>query len=287
MKKRKKIGIPRSILYYRYGVLWKHFFINLNCNVLLSKSHNKENNQEINICNLYNSYLNCIEELKDKCDYVLVSYAFDYGENNKVCIILNGMNRTINNILTKKQILEFKIKYTKFNIEFITMLKIGLKITKNIPKIIYSYVLAEKKQKQYNKNKENYQKHLVDKPNKKILIMSHFYIVESDIINETINILKDKEIIPLLSSNLNQKIAYDYSKYYNEETGNKYIKEMIGAYYYYQHIVSGVIYMSNKQCKIDSILKNTSLFKNNIPFLEMDINNQDRNALENFIKKLK
>ena len=287
MKKRKIVGIPRSMLFYRYGVLWKHFFINLNCKIVLSKNDNIERFKEINICNLYNSYLNCLCELSEKCDYVIVSSVYNYGKRNKVCNLFNINSKKINSILTKKQILEFKIKYTNLNTEFISMLKIGLKLTKNIPKIIYSYILATKKQKNYNKNKENYQKHLIDKQNKKILIMSNFYVVESDIINKITNILKNNEIILILSSNLNKKIAYDYSKYYKEETGNRYIKEMIGAYFFYQHIVSGVIYISNKKCIIDSILKNTSLFNNNLPLLEIDLINQDENMIENFIKKIK
>ena len=40
--KKIKVGIPRALLYYRYGVLWKNFFENLGCNVILSPETNRE-----------------------------------------------------------------------------------------------------------------------------------------------------------------------------------------------------------------------------------------------------
>ena len=40
--KKIKIGIPRAILYYRYGVLWKNYFESLGLNVVLSPETNHE-----------------------------------------------------------------------------------------------------------------------------------------------------------------------------------------------------------------------------------------------------
>ena len=36
MKKKIKIGIPRSFLYYRNYILWKNFFEIIGCNIVLS-----------------------------------------------------------------------------------------------------------------------------------------------------------------------------------------------------------------------------------------------------------
>ena len=61
---------------------------------------------------------------------------------------------------------------------------------------------------------------------------------------------------------------------------------MIGAYYYYQYIVSGVIYISPNNCEIDTILNNTSVFNNKVPLLRSKQNNINQNILDEFIKKL-
>ena len=39
--KKIKIGIPRALLYYRYGVLWKYFLKKLGLNVILSPETNQ------------------------------------------------------------------------------------------------------------------------------------------------------------------------------------------------------------------------------------------------------
>ena len=36
------IGIPRALLYHKYGDLWEQFFINLHLNVIVSPLTNKE-----------------------------------------------------------------------------------------------------------------------------------------------------------------------------------------------------------------------------------------------------
>ena len=61
---------------------------------------------------------------------------------------------------------------------------------------------------------------------------------------------------------------------------------MVGAYYYYQYIVSGVIYISPNNCEIDNILNSTSVFNNDVPLLKIKHNNIDHNIIDEFIKKL-
>ena len=40
--KKKKIGIPRAFLYYRYKILWTYFFKNLGYEIILSNNTTKE-----------------------------------------------------------------------------------------------------------------------------------------------------------------------------------------------------------------------------------------------------
>ena len=40
--KKITIGIPKAFLYYRYNILWKTFFENLGCKIIVSKDTTKE-----------------------------------------------------------------------------------------------------------------------------------------------------------------------------------------------------------------------------------------------------
>lgn len=277
--KKIKIGIPRALLYHRYGVLWKNFFEKLGCNVILSPETNNEilklgiNNSVDESCLSYKIFIGHTLYLIDKCDYILIARICDYGKKDKVCTRLNGNYDTIKELIPKNKILEYNIEKTKLCYQFIGLMKTGFKITINIPRIIYAYLHAIKKQKKFDENKENNQKNLLLKENKKILIVSHFYNIEDKYISKyIIDYLKENNLIVISSNKLNKKIAKRFSEYFSETIYWKYSKEQIGSIYYYKNQIDGIIYISSYPCGIDSLVNNLSIMKNkDIPQLNIII----------------
>ena len=298
--KKIKIGIPRALLYYRYGVLWKNFFESLGCNVVLSPETNKEivelgcNNTIDESCLSYKIYVGHVLYLANKCDYILISRVCDYGKKDKVCTRFNGTYDDIKHKIFKDQIIDYDIEYTKLKFPFIGFLKIGLKFTKNIPKIIYSYYKSKKKQQKYNINQANNEKNKLSKPQKHILILSHFYNIQDKFISKYITTyLEENNIIPIYSSKLDPKITTFFSKYFSNTLYWKYQKEMIGSLYYTKKMIDGVIFISTYPCGIDSLVNNLAILKNkDIPILNLVIDENItelslETKLESFIDILK
>lgn len=283
--KKIKIGIPRAMLYYRYGVLWKNFFELLGLNVVLSPQTNIEiltlgtNNTIDECCLSYKIYIGHALYLSKICDYILVSRVCDYGKKDKVCTRLNGTYDNLKHLIPQEQLIDYNIDHTKRKYEFFGFLKMGLKFTKNIPKIIYSYLYAKEKQKQYDKNKANEEKNKLTKPNKKILIMSHFYNIQDKFISNYITTyLENNNLIPIYSNNIDKKTATTYSEYFSNTLYWKYSKEMVGSFYYYQHQIDGVIYISTYPCGVDALVNNLLMLKNkDLPTLNLLI---DENITE-------
>ena len=283
--KKIKLGIPRALLYWRYGVLWKNFFENLNCNVVLSPETNKEilelgiNNTIDECCLSYKIYIGHVLYLSKKCDYIFVSRICDYGRKDKVCTRLNGTYDNIRCLIPEEQIIDYNIEHTKYKYEFFEFFKIGLKFSKNPIRIIYSYLEAKKKQKQFNINKHNEEKNKLTKNNKKILIVSHFYNIKDKFISSYINeYLEAADIIPIFSNSLDRKIATKFSEYFSNTLYWKYSKEMIGSLYYYKNQIDGIIFISTYPCGIDSLVNNLAIAKNKeIPILNLLI---DENITE-------
>lgn len=283
--KKIKIGIPRAMLYYRYGVLWKNFFELLGLNVVLSPQTNREiltlgtNNTIDECCLSYKIYIGHALYLSKICDYILVSRVCDYGKKDKVCTRLNGTYDNLKHLIPQEQLIDYNINHTKRKYEFFGFLKMGLKFTKNIPKIIYSYLYAKEKQKQYDKNKANEEKNKLTKPNKKILIMSHFYNIQDKFISNYITTyLENNNLIPIYSNNIDKKTATTYSEYFSNTLYWKYSKEMVGSFYYYQHQIDGVIYISTYPCGVDALVNNLLMLKNkDLPTLNLLI---DENITE-------
>lgn len=283
--KKIKIGIPRAMLYYRYGVLWKNFFELLGLNVVLSPQTNREiltlgtNNTIDECCLSYKIYIGHALYLSKICDYILVSRVCDYGKKDKVCTRLNGTYDNLKHLIPQEQLIDYNIDHTKRKYEFFGFLKMGLKFTKNIPKIIYSYLYAKEKQKQYDKNKANEEKNKLTKTNKKILIMSHFYNIQDKFISNYITTyLENNNLIPIYSNNIDKKTATTYSEYFSNTLYWKYSKEMVGSFYYYQHQIDGVIYISTYPCGVDALVNNLLMLKNkDLPTLNLLI---DENITE-------
>lgn len=277
--KKIKIGIPRAMLYYRYGVLWKTFFENLGLNVVLSPETNREildlgiNNTVDECCLSYKIYIGHAIYLSKKCDYILISRACDYGKKDKVCTRFNATFDNLKYLIPESQIIDYNIEYTKHNYPLPQFIKIGFKFTKHPIRIISSYYYATKKQKIYNQNNYNEERNKLLRNNKKILIISHFYNIKDKYIsNYIINYLEKNNITPIFSNNLDRKTATKFSQYFSNTLYWKYSKEMIGSLYYYLHQIDGLIFISTYPCGVDSLVNNLAIRKNNnIPKLNLII----------------
>ena len=277
--KKIKIGLPRAFLYHRYGVLWKTFFANLNCQIVVSPETNRNilelgiNNTLEECCLSYKIYIGHVLYLKDKCDYILISRICNYGKKEKVCTIFNGTYDVIKNLIPKKELIEYNIDHMKLKYEFSEFLKMGLKVNKNIFKVIYSYLIAKNRQKFFDINKENEEKHKLYQKNKKILIVSQSYNIKDNYISKLIiDYLENSNITVLCSNRLNKSLATSFSEYFSETLNWKYAKETIGSIYYYRNHINGIIFISTYPCGQDSLVNNLAIYKNNyLPILNIII----------------
>ena len=298
--KKTKIGIPRSFLYYRYGIFWKTFFTTLGCKIILSPETNEDiltlgkNNTIDECCLSYKIYIGHVISLKDRCDYILVPRICDYGKKDKVCTRFNGTYDNVKHIITNTNILTYNIHHTKFSYEFFNFLKIGFRFSKNPIKIIYSYLKGKKKQKKYFQNKENEQINKLHTKNKKVLIISHFYILNDNYLSKYIkDYLENNEITPIYSDNLDKSLASSFSDYFSDTLYWKYSKELVGSLYFYRYQITGIILISTYPCGLDSLVNNLLIYKNNyLPILNiiMDENISKLNLetkLESFIDIIK
>ena len=277
--KKIKIGIPRALLYHRYGILWKHFFELLGCNVVLSPETNQKilelgiNNTIDETCLSYKIYVGHVLYLEEICDYILISRVCDYGKKDKVCTRLNGTYDDIKNKIPVYKILDFDIEYTFRKYPLLGFIKIGFKFTKNIFKIIYSYYKAVKKQIKYDSHLSNIEKNKLTKENKKILIISRSYNINDKFISTYIKeYLKENNIIPIYSSNIERKTTKEFSEYFSNTLYWLYSKENVGSLYYLKNQINGIIFLSTYPCGIDTLVNNLLILKNkDIPMLNIII----------------
>ncbi len=242
----KTIGIPRYLFYSKYKEFIKNYFEYLGYNVVLSSKYPEIIKNKLR-CNVYNKYLSHINNLTNKCDIILVPYMYENTTDETICPILENIHTIIFNDI--KNIITFNLNNS------VTIIKNTIKIDKNIPKIIISYLLAKLDYKKSIKKQQNAQRELFQSNRKKILIVTDEYY------EEKINI--NPEYATLYSKYLDEKTAIDYYRTHPQKTKLYSIKLMLGSIYYYNFTVDKILIIYHNNCKYD-ILKHIKNLPNNI-----------------------
>ena len=295
--KKITIGIPKAFLYYRYINLWKTFFENLDCEIIVSKDTTKEiieigKNYSIDeSCLSSKIYIGHVASLKDKCDYVLIPRIENYGKNEKVCVKFNATYDMVKNLFPNTKILEYNIEKNKNRFTVLSFLKVGLKINKNPFKVLFSYFIAKRYYKKENQKKYKEQIIKINNQKKlKILIVSHPYnIYDNYIGTPIINKLMSMGIEIIYADKLNPKISRKYAKKLSPTLYWTYSKELIGSVEYYKDWIDGVIFLTAFPCGPDSLVNELLLRKiDDIPMTNILIDELTASAgletrLESFV----
>ena len=300
MTNKIKVGIPKAFLYYRYNILWENFFKKLGCEVVTSPDTNKdiiEQGKEYSIdeaCLSSKIYMGHVSYLSDKCDYILVPRISDYGKNEKVCVKFNGLYDVVKNTFLFTKFIDYNIEKTKHKTEFMGLFKLGLKISKNQFKVIYTYKYEKRKEKKYN-NKIKIQQELILKNKKlKILIVAHPYNIYDKYIGKPIiDFLTKMNIDILYADRLDKEISIKNSYKLSKGLYWSYSRELIGAVEYYKEKINGIIFITAFPCGPDSLVNELLIRKiNDIPIINILIDESTAEAglhtrLESFIDIVK
>lgn len=300
MKKQITIGIPKSFLFYRYNILWTTYLKKLNCNIVYSKDTTKktiELGRKYSIdesCLSSKIYLGHVAELQDKCDYLLVPRISNYGPKEKVCVKFNATYDIIHNSFPNIKILDYNLENTTHNTEAISLIKLGLKLNKNILKVIFSYYQAKIYEKKYYKKQMQLQNQKLNSNKLKILIVSHPYNIYDKYIGYPItNFLESMDIELIYADKLNKKLSRAYSKKLSPSLYWRYSKELIGAIEYYKYTTDGIIFLTTFPCGPDSLVNELMIRKlTDIPITNILIDESTAEAgvqtrLESFIDIIK
>lgn len=297
---RKRIGIPRGLLYYRDYILIKNFFEGIGLTTILSVPTNRKIIDDGKVlaidesCLPFKIYLGHIKYLSDKCDYILVPRICNYGKKKRVCMRFNGLYDVVRNLFFECNILTYNIDYLKFRFLFTEFVLMGLKFNRNIFRVIYSYIIAKKKQDKYLNELYNGQINKLKSNNLKVLIVSHPYIMYDAFLGcNVIKYLSSQNIDILYSDRMDRKEAVYYADDFSSTLYWLYSKESIGSLINYKNVIDGVIYLSSFPCGVDSLVNELSIRKvDDIPSINIILDDSTATSglytrLESFVDILK
>lgn len=293
-----KIGIPRSLLYYYYGDIWKDYLDYLNIKYVISPLTNKEimeNGEAIandEMCLSLKNYLGHIDYLKDKCDYILVPRISNFNSNNQMCTNFWAAYDIVKNL--------FDIKILHYNIDFeknYSIKKAFYNIGKNLKKTkLQIYKAYRYTMKNYKRRKKNNHEIMLNKLNSKktkILIISHPYNLYDEMIGkDIIKYLNKNDIELLYSDKFDYDITNKLSKKISKDLYFKSSKDNLGSIVLCNDRIDGIIFISSFPCALDSLANEIAFRKLKKPYLNLVIDSNTSFAgletrLESFIDVLK
>lgn len=290
-----KIGIPKALLYYKYGEIWTTFFEELGCDVIISPNTSKkilEDGIKLSMdeaCMAMKIYMGHVNYLIDKCDYILVPRLKCIKKHEKLCTNFSALYDLVNNVFNK-ELIHYNVDVENKEDELYAFTTMGLTLGFSYRKTLNAYKIAKEKDSMLKSRKISKQKSILATSNKiKILLAGHPYNLYDEYIGKQIQTLLENNNIEIIYSD-----CYD-SKYLEKEVRQispknywTYNKEIIASIVHYQSLVDGIILITSFPCGPDS-LSNEMIVRNvDIPItnLVIDEANTDTGILtriESFI----
>lgn len=295
-----KIGLPKALLYHYYANLWKAFFDELKVNYIESNDTTAKTlllGKEKSIdesCLALKIYLGHIEELKDKCDYILVPRIYSLTKSEQVCTNFNALYDLIRNTFPNIKILNYNIDLKHHQTEKNAFLKIGRELGFSIIESLNAYNKAKEIESNYYKTEEQKAKKELRSNKTKILLLGHPYILKDNLIGKSvINYLEKNNISTIYSYQIPRDlIDFNCSKI-STKIHFTMNKEYLAAFNYFKDKVDGTIILTAFPCGPDSLSNEMIIRKRKkhptllLTFEDLTNNTAVITRLESFLDMLK
>lgn len=275
MENRIKVGIPRALLYYKYDILWKTFFKKLGIDVVISPKSNKEIldiGKKLSMdeaCLSLKIYMGHVDYLKDKVDYILVPRIVSLEKHMKLCTNFSALYDIVRNTFNVK-VLNYNIDVDRKVYEEDSFINMGKELGFSKSEIIEAYEEAKKEEYKQNKIKYIIEKKKLESNKKKILLVSHSYNLNDNLVGEIIKeILNELDIEVIMGDVINVDGNKNLYKEISPRLYWTYNQELLNTIVEFKKSVDGIILISTFPCGPDSLVNEMCMRKIDIPIINI------------------
>ena len=294
------IGIPKGLLYYRYEVLWKTFFNELNIKYIVSEESNLKilsdgKNKCIDeACLSLKLFIGHIESIKNKCDYIFIPRIYSIEKHEQVCTNFNCLYDLVRNLYPELKIINYNVDVKHNKNEKDAFINLGKQLGFNKSKAFKAYKKAKENEKKYNEQLEKNQRKKLLYNGLKILLLGHPYNLEDRLIGKMItNFFSKHQIEIIYSYEMPNKYVNEYAKKISPKVHWTMNKELLASFMYYKDKVDGIILVTAFPCGPDSLTNEMILRKKGkskvllLTFEELNSDTALITRLESFVDMIK
>jgi len=292
------IGLPRAMLYYRYGVLWRAFFRELGMETAISNPTDREileRGMALAIdeaCLSLKIYLGHVAALAGQCDLILVPRISNFGWHRNMCTRFEALPDLVRNIFRggDVKVLSYNVDVLEKKSEELALLDMGLQLGCSLKAVHRAYKLAKKAELADHRARVQKQEALLKKEGMKILIAAHCYVADDPYMGKVVaDYLRKSGAIPLRADLVDRDGALKWSRELSPTCKWEINREILGGIVRYENAVDGIILLSAFPCGPDAMVNELIARRvKNVPLLNLVLDSQSGTAgvetrLESFI----
>lgn len=296
------IGLPRALLYFRYGVLWDSFLTFLGEKVMVSEPTNKEILQlgsEVAIdesCLSLKIYLGHVRSLIGKCDYILVPRISSFGRQRNMCTRFEALYDLVCNTFreTGQKFIGYNVAVLKKVTEEESFIELGQELGASYKGAKKAYRMAQEKNSLSWKEQVKEQEQLYKTDQLKIVIAAHSYMAEDAYFGKPVaDYLKQLGAVPIRADIVNRKEALKQSLKVSPTLKWEMSREIVGSIQLHREKMDGLILLSAFPCGPDSMVNERIVEEFcDVPILHLVMDGQNGTAgmetrLESFVDILR
>lgn len=270
----RTVGIPRALLYYRYGAFWKRFFEEIGRTVVVSEPSDLgiyERGQEASVdetclvAKLYLGHVRALLDRDDAPDAVYVPGIANHGRWHTYCTKFQALPDIVENALYERHpriistyVEEQETDATRERVYTDLALKFGM----SHKQARFAYKQACRAQREHDAALAKAQAELVASQAKlpagkrplTILVAAHSYVLHDPYVGgPVIDALRNMDVTVLFSDEFDRERAYKRSFDFSQSMPWEVNREIVGTVLELFDHVDGIVLMSAYPCGPDSM----------------------------------
>ena len=294
-----KIGLPRAMLYYRYRVLWRTFFAELDMETVVSAPTAREILERgtalaiDEACLSLKIYLGHAAALMGKCDYILAPRVSSLGRHRSFCTRFESMPDLVRNVFraSGQKLLTYEVdEGMQRKDEESAFLEMGRSLGCPAKAVKRAYRLAKKADAAAWKERVQKHEQRYKTEGMKVLIAAHSYVAEDPYMGRPVtDYLKQAGVIPVRADIVDRDAALKHSRELSPTCKWEISREILGGIVQHKDDVNGIILLSAFPCGPDAMVNELITRRvEGVPILNLVLDSQSGTAgvetrLESFI----
>jgi len=255
------IGLPRALLYYRYGVLWKTFFEELGCKVVLSQKSDArvisagDALSDSECCLPVKAFAGHLASLVGRCDYIFAPRFERLGKHEEFCVRFWGLTDLARGSFPGARILSHSVQSGRPGSQLRGFLGLGRDLGKSKAQSLRAYLRAVSAQRIKDARERERQRRLLTAPGLKVLVAAQPYIsYDRAIGGPLIKLLREAGLTPIFAESCPRPAARQAANRLTHSLYWTMNKEIVGALELLRPHINGVILVSAFPCGTDCLV---------------------------------